>query len=160
MYRILYVDDEPALLEITKVFLEQDGEITVDTRTSAIPALSLLDSGEHDAIISDYQMPGMDGIAFLKKVRASGNKIPFILFTGKGREEVVIQALNEGADFYLQKGGDPVSQFAELSNKIRYAINSKRAEVTLREKTAELDRFFNSSPDLSVSLIPGVFSAG
>ncbi len=61
---------------------------------------------------------------------------------------MVIQALNEGADFYLQKGGDPVSQFAELSNKIRYAINSKRAEETLKEKTAELDRFFNSSLDL------------
>lgn len=148
MYRILYVDDEPALLEITKLFLERNGEITVDTRTSAIPALPLLDSGVHDAVISDYQMPGMDGIEFLKKVRASGNKIPFILFTGKGREEVVIQALNEGADFYLQKGGDPASQFAELSNKIRYAINSKRAEETLKEKTAELDRFFNSSLDL------------
>ncbi len=148
MYRILYVDDEPGLLEITKLFLERNGEIRVDTSTSAIPALPLLDSGEHDAVISDYQMPGMDGIAFLKKVRASGNKIPFILFTGKGREEVVIQALNEGADFYLQKGGDPVSQFAELSNKIRYAINSKRAEETLKEKTAELDRFFNSSLDL------------
>ncbi len=86
MYRILYVDDEPGLLEITKLFLERNGEIRVDTSTSAIPALPLLDSGEHDAVISDYQMPGMDGIAFLKKVRASGNKIPFILFTGKGRK--------------------------------------------------------------------------
>jgi PAS domain S-box-containing protein len=148
MYRILYVDDEPDLLEITKVFLEHDGEITVDTRNSAIPALPLLDSRQHDAVISDYQMPGLDGIEFLKKVRASSNNIPFILFTGKGREEVVIQALNEGADFYLQKGGDPDSQFAELSNKIRYAINSKRAEETLKEKIIELDRFFNNSPDL------------
>ncbi|MFA4848553.1 MAG: PAS domain S-box protein [Methanoregula sp.] len=148
MYRILYVDDEPDLLEIAKIFLEHDGEITVDTRNSAIPALPLLDSRQHDAVISDYQMPDMDGIEFLKKVRASGNNIPFILFTGKGREEVVIQALNEGADFYLQKGGDPDSQFAELSNKIRYAINSKRAEETLKDKTTELDRFFNNSPDL------------
>ena len=49
-----------------------------------------------DAIISDYQMPGMNGIDFLKKVPASGNSIPFILFSGRGREEVVIQALNEG----------------------------------------------------------------
>ena len=59
----------------------------------------------YDAIISDYQIPDMDGIEFLKKVRSSGNSIPFIIFTGKGREEVVIEALNAGADFYLQKGG-------------------------------------------------------
>ena len=60
-------------------------------------------------------MPDMNGIEFLKKVRASGNTIPFVLFTGRGREEVVIEALNEGANFYLQKGGEPKSQFAELS---------------------------------------------
>jgi PAS domain S-box-containing protein len=148
MYRILYVDDEKALLEIAKVFLEADGQMSVDTRASAITALPLIESAAYDAVISDYQMPGMDGIVFLKNVRAKGNTIPFILFTGKGREEVIIQALNEGADFYLQKGGDPVSQFAELSNKIRYAVNRKRAEQTLQEKTAELDRFFNSSLDL------------
>lgn len=148
MYRILYVDDESALLEVARVFLEKDGQMTVDTRTSAASALPLIESAAYDAVISDYQMPGMDGIQFLRKVREAKNSIPFILFTGRGREEIVIQALNEGADFYLQKGGDPVSQFAELSNKIRYAVNSKRAEAILREKTVELDRFFNSSLDL------------
>jgi PAS domain S-box-containing protein len=145
MYRILYVDDDPGLLEIGKIFLEQGGEIIVDTLNSAIPALALLDYQQHDAVISDYQMPGMDGIAFLKKVRAAGNNIPFILFTGKGREEVVIQALNEGADFYLQKGGDPVSQFAELSNKVRYAINSKRSAAALGESEEKYRRIVETS---------------
>ncbi|NMB79901.1 MAG: PAS domain S-box protein, partial [Methanomicrobiales archaeon] len=148
MYRILYVDDEPGLLEIAKIFLERGGEIRVDTHVSVKNALPLLMQENYDAIISDYQMPGMDGIQFLKRVREAGSTIPFILFTGKGREEIVIQALNEGADFSLQKGGEPISQFAELSNKVRYAINSKRAEEAVKEKTAELDRFFNSSLDL------------
>ena len=58
---------------------------------------------------------------------------------------MVIQALNEGADFYLQKGGDPVSQFAELSNKIRYAINSKRAEEALRESEEKYRRIVETS---------------
>ena len=57
----------------------------------------------YDAIICDYQMPEMNGIDLLKMVRAGGNKIPFIMFTGRGREEVLIEALNSGADFYLQK---------------------------------------------------------
>ena len=58
-------------------------------------------------------MPGMDGIALLALVRRQHGRLPFILFTGKGREQVVIRAINEGADFYLQKGGDPGAQFAE-----------------------------------------------
>ncbi|MCX6689152.1 MAG: PAS domain S-box protein, partial [Methanoregula sp.] len=65
--------------------------------------------------------------------RARGDKTPFILFTGKGREEVVIEALNSGADFYLQKGGDPGAQFAELSHKIRQAAARKMAEDSLRK---------------------------
>jgi len=84
-------------------------------------------SKDYDAIVSDYQMPEMDGIEFLKKVRSSGNPIPFIIFTGRGREEVAIQALSIGADYYLQKGGDPKSQFAELAHQIEQAIQKRRA---------------------------------
>ena len=64
----------------------------------------------------------------LKRLKASGNPTPFIIFTGRGREEIVIEALNNGADFYIQKGGDIKAQFAELSNKIRYAVTRNRAE--------------------------------
>ena len=82
MYTVLYVDDEPGLLEIGKLFLEEDGQFIVDTISSATDALALLDTKVYDAIISDYHMPVMDGVEFLKKVRTSGNTIPFILFTG------------------------------------------------------------------------------
>jgi DNA-binding response OmpR family regulator len=126
--RILYVDDEPGLLSIGKLFLEREGVFAVNTLTSAEVALEQLNTERYDAIISDYQMPGMDGITFLKRLKASGNTTPFIIFTGKGREEVVIEALNEGADFYLQKGGEPRAQFMELANKIRYAVTRKQVE--------------------------------
>jgi len=109
MIRLLYVDEEPTLLEIGKIFLERDGAFLVDTTSSASAALAQMESTTYDAIISDYEMPKMNGIELLKMVRTSGNTLPFILFTGRGREDVVIQALNEGADFYLQKGGDPRS---------------------------------------------------
>lgn len=138
MYQVLYVDDEPDLLEITKLYLEISHEFAVDTATSAQEILDNRDLLVYDAIISDYQMPEMDGITFLKHLKAAGNTTPFIIFTGRGREEVVIEALNNGADFYLQKGGEPKSQYAELSNKIRYAISRKQAEESLKNRLVAL----------------------
>jgi len=125
---LLYVDDEPALLEIGKLFLERTGDFSVSTAPGAETAIEHLKHHHYDAIISDYQMPGMTGIAFLKHLRSAGDTTPFIIFTGKGREEIVIQALNEGADFYIQKGGDPRAQFADLMNKILYAVRRRHAE--------------------------------
>jgi PAS domain S-box-containing protein len=133
MYSILYVDDEPMLLELAKLFLEKTGDFRVDTVTSATEALDILAKTSYDCIISDYQMPVMDGIIFLKTFRSTGNIGPFIIFTGKGREEVVIEALNNGADFYLQKGGDPKSQFVELAHKVRQAIQIRIAQKTMQD---------------------------
>jgi PAS domain S-box-containing protein len=152
MYRILYVDDEPGLLEIGKLFLEKGGQFSVDIQTSASAALMLLSSTHYDAIIADYQMPVMDGIEFLKKVRKSGSTIPFILFTGRGREEVVIQALNEGADFYLQKGGQPLAQFTELAHHVRQAIQQRRAEASIRDHERREADIINFLPDATFAI--------
>ena len=131
--RLLYVDDEPSLLDIGKLFLEEYGNFSVTTVESATAALDLLKSEPFDVIVSDYQMPGMDGIRFLIEVRKEFGHIPFILFTGRGREEIVIQAINSGADFYLQKGGDPGAQFAELSHKVRAAVSQRTNELAFKE---------------------------
>jgi PAS domain S-box-containing protein len=130
---VLYVDDEPVLLDIGKLFLEKEGKFYIETIESAPEALELLGRKQFDAIISDYQMPVMDGIQFLIEVRARFGKIPFILFTGKGREEIVIQAINNGADFYLQKGGNPDAQFAELSHQVLAIVAQRSAEKLFRE---------------------------
>jgi PAS domain S-box-containing protein len=126
--RILYVDDEPNLLEMGKLFLEQSGQFTVETSTSSQEALNSPAVSSYDVIIADYQMPFINGIEFLKEVRQRFGNLPFILFTGRGREEVVIEAINNGADFYLQKGGDPVAQFAELGHKVRQAVSRRKSE--------------------------------
>ena len=136
--RILYVDDEPSLLGIAKAFLEKTGNYSITTLESATVALERLKLEQYDAIISDYQMPDMNGIEFLKSVRKSGNSSPFIIFTGRGREEVVVDAINNGVDFYLQKGGDPRAQFAELSHKIYQAVARCRAQEELRAAYEQL----------------------
>jgi PAS domain S-box-containing protein len=129
---ILYVDDETPLLDIGKLFLEQSADFSVDTTLSALTALEILKTKTYDCIVSDYHMPKMDGISFLKAVRVSHGDLPFILFTGRGREEVVINAINNGADFYLQKGGDAVPLYTELAHKIRQAVAGRRATEKLR----------------------------
>ncbi|PKL68036.1 MAG: hypothetical protein CVV30_11880 [Methanomicrobiales archaeon HGW-Methanomicrobiales-1] len=141
---VLYVDDEPALLDLGKKFLEHDGLFAIETTPSSIEVLALLKKRDYDGIISDYQMPEMDGIALLKKVRSQYPDLPFILFTGKGREEIVIQAFDAGADYYVQKGTDIQSQFRELSHKIIRAVEKRRAERAL--KVSE-ERFRNVVED-------------
>jgi PAS domain S-box-containing protein len=151
---ILYVDDEPVLLKVGKLFLEKNGKYRVDTVLSAPEALELMQKKQYNAIISDYLMPGMDGIEFLRETRSRFGDIPFIIFTGKGREEVVIQAINNGADFYLQKGGDPTAQFAELEHKVTAAIQKHKAVETVKESESRFYKIFNTSPVLMMITDP------
>jgi PAS domain S-box-containing protein len=128
LIKCLYVDDEPALLELAKEFLENGGAVSVRTCDAPEMAMGQIDEEKPDVVISDYQMPGMDGIDLFKAVRAAGHDVPFILFTGKGREEVAIEALNAGIDFYLNKGGNPRAQFAELENVVKQLARRREAE--------------------------------
>jgi len=127
------VDDESVLFETGRVFLEKLGRFIVDTAPSAKIALEKLSTRTFDAVVSDYQMPDMNGIDLLKRIRKEYPLLPFIMFTGKGREEIAIAAFENGADFYLQKGGDPKPQFMELSLKIIAAVERRRAESAFRQ---------------------------
>jgi PAS domain S-box-containing protein len=152
-YRILYVDDEPALLDIVRLYLERKKRFIVDTATSAGEALKMMQGNPpYDAIVSDYQMPVMDGVGFLRVLRKQGDDTPFIIFTGKGREDIVIQALNEGADFYLQKGGDPASQFAELAHVIQKVVRQKRIESSIRDMERREADILNFLPDATFAI--------
>jgi PAS domain S-box-containing protein len=153
MFSVLYVDDEPDLLELTRLFLESSQEFAVSTSDSAEKALQVLEHQRFDAIISDFQMPGMNGIMFLKEVRSAYGEIPFIIFTGRGREEVVIEALNNGADFYLQKGGEPNALYAELMHVIRQTIQMRQAKTTLAEQEQRYHDIQNAN-DLIQSVAP------
>jgi len=151
--RVLCVDDEAVLLEMGKEFLEQSGEFSVDTALSARAALDILNKNSYDAIVSDYLMPEINGIEFLKTLRATDKTTPFIIFTGRGREEIVIEALNNGADFYLQKGGDPVALYQELTHVIRQSVQMKRTLTTLAEQEQRYHDLQNAN-DLIQSVAP------
>ncbi len=120
--RILFVDDEPSHLELAKEYLEDDDELLVDCASSAREAIIMMEKTPYQAVISDYCMDEIDGIAFLKMVRERFGPLPFILFTGKGEECVVIAALNNGADYYIKKGEQPDNPYRELKQKIKQAV--------------------------------------
>ncbi len=149
MISLLLVDDEPDLLEVGKIFLERSGEFNVKTCKSAYEALLILSSETFDAVVSDYQMPGMDGIQLLREVRKQYPRLPFIIFTGKGRETVVMDALEHGADFYVQKGGDPRPLFAELSHKIVKAVEKREDE----RKITHLTRLYTVLSSINQSVM-------
>jgi PAS domain S-box-containing protein len=126
LIRVLHVDDELGLLKVAKQCLEMQGPFHVDTTGSVEEALNKMKEKEYDAVVSDYQMPGKDGLEFLEEIRKSGNSIPFILFTGKGREEVAIRALNLGANRYFNKVGPPDAVYGELAYSVRDAVDKRR----------------------------------
>ncbi len=152
MYKVLYVDDEPVLLEIVKIFLEKTKEFSIDVTTSVMDVLKSEKLKSYDAIISDYQMPGMDGISFLKYVHTELGDIPFIIFTGKGKEEVVIAALNNGADFYITKGSDPRFQFDELANNIKKAVKRRQIREEYKNSAQRLSDLVNFLPDATFAI--------
>lgn len=126
LIRVLLVDDEPALFPVTKLALEKDGDVLVDLCASPAEARTLLEKRHYEVIISDYDMPGEDGITFLCHLRESGDDTPFIIFTGKGNETVAMEACNAGVDYYLTKSGSPREVFHRLKECVMRASRGYR----------------------------------
>lgn len=131
--RVLHVDDDLSVLEISKLILADMGNFEIENACCADEAFKKLQAKHYDVLISDYDMPLKDGLQFLKELREQKNNIPFILFTGKGREEIVIRALNLGADGYFNKQGDPEVVYGELIHGINLAVDRQRAKRALDE---------------------------
>jgi len=138
--RILHVDDETGFLKVAKQCLEMEGTFQVDTAVSVEEALKKMKKKTFDVIVSDYMMPEKDGLEFLKELREKKNNIPFIMFTGKGREEVAINALNFGADQYLNKIGDPETVYGELAHGIHQAVEKSEVSIKLRQSLENIRR--------------------
>ena len=144
---VLHVDDEPAFLKVAQECLQMQGAFEVDTALSVKEATEKMNKKTYDAVVCDYQMPEKDGLQFLQEVRKSGSHIPFILFTGKGREEVAIKAVNLGADGFINKTGDPETVYCELAHSIRQAVDRRRAEIKLKMSEEKYRNLFENAHD-------------
>ena len=146
--KVLHIDDEEDFLIITKEFVEKlsDGGIEVESISNPLEAIERIETKTYDVIVCDYMMEELNGLDLLRKLKTHDYDIPFIIFTGRGREEVVIKALNLGADYYLRKGLDAKSQYTELVHQIKTVFKHKIAERDLRESEEKFSLFLNNVP--------------
>ena len=144
--QVLHVDDEPDFADLTTTFLKrEDDRFTVETAHSADKGRERIDDRPPDCVVSDYNMPGMNGIEFLQAVREEYPNLPFILFTGKGSEAVASDAISAGVTDYLQKGSGS-EQYELLANRIRNAVQARR-ETERADRQEQLMRLTEFAGD-------------
>jgi PAS domain S-box-containing protein len=138
--RVLVVDDNADLVDVVAEFLEREHDgITAVTATGAEETLDRLQAETVDCIVSDYDMPETNGLELLRDVRERDPDLPFVLFTGKGSEEMASEAISAGVTEYLQKG-TATEQYTVLANRVERAVSENRA----RARQAETERRFST----------------
>ncbi|MFX0090712.1 MAG: PAS domain S-box protein [Candidatus Hodarchaeota archaeon] len=147
---ILHIDDNESFLELTRQIMAKiSADVKIKSIFSPLDALEWLKTHDCDAIVSDYQMPKLTGLELLTTLREAGNSHPFIIFTGKSREEVAIEALNHGADYYLKKEGDILRLCNELYYIIKRLVERERKhhdqinDLDAKLKEAEYRQLWN-----------------
>ena len=131
--RLLLVDDEYDLAEVTALHLERRREaFDVTVVTDGPAALDVLETETIDCVISDYEMPGMDGLELLRAVTDRDPTLPFILYTGRGSEEIASEAISAGVTDYLQKRTTS-DQYDVLANRVDNAVARRRSERAREE---------------------------
>lgn len=126
--KLLLVDDDPALLRAFARMLKCEG-FEVDTRSDGEAAVEAVRHNRYDAIVSDIDMPRLDGVAMLERVRAHDLDVPVILVTGNPTLDTAIAAIEHGALRYVPK---PV-EGDELRRMVRDAVRLHRLARAKRE---------------------------
>lgn len=152
MQSVLVIDDEPIMLDAARAFLERFGNMEVKTAASAKDALGILENTTFDALVVDYSLPEISGIELLKILRTKGDTTPVIIFTGVGREHAAIEALNNGADFFLKKGESPASEFRELVHMINRAAERRLVGRSLGISQKLLEETVNFFPNAAYAV--------
>ncbi len=145
--KVLLIDDDREGLTVTAKSLEaEDSSFDVTPIESAESARTLLSETQFDVIVCDYELKsGMNGLDFLNWIRETNPSIPFIIFTGKSREEVAIRALNLGANAYITKDIDVKYLYSELAYSIRSNVAHYRAKLALVESDARFRAAFEDA---------------
>ncbi|MFW9997913.1 MAG: response regulator, partial [Candidatus Odinarchaeota archaeon] len=159
---VLHVDDEEDFLELTRVFMKEVStestseaiSIAIDSIASSEEIMERIKKNNYDVIISDYEMPSLNGLQLLELVRKESD-IPFIILTGRGREEVAIKALNLGANYYIRKSQDPRVLYQELLVVLTSLAKYTRTKLALKQSMMYHLLLFENSPACSLFIEKG-----
>ena len=124
--RVLYVDDDKLAREMRGDVLSEYDELSVVTETNPVAAMDVLDRGDVDCVLSDFDMPEQDGLAFLETVRERDPSLPFILFTSAESTDLAVAALEAGATDFVPKSLCSIS-YRLLANRIQQAVEYHEA---------------------------------
>ncbi|MCD2201319.1 PAS domain S-box protein [Halobacterium sp. KA-4] len=146
--RVLHVDDEPDFASLTAEFMERESSrFDVVTETVATDALAHIRNDTPDCVIADHDMPSMTGIELLTAVRDDYPDLPFILFTGKGSEEIASDAISAGVTDYLQKESG-TQQYTLLANRVENAVDRYLSQQAVQEQKRRLETLVSNVPGL------------
>ena len=149
---VLLVDDDPDLRAVTASYLEREADrIAVETAAEPAGGLDVLAERDVECVVSDYEMPERDGLEFLDEVRERHPDLPFILFTGRGSEEVASEAISAGVTDYLQKRGG-TERYERLANRIVEAVEKRRAELEAEQAVEQFRAVANGASDAILSV--------
>ena len=145
---VLYVDDEHDFADRTVTVLERaNSSFTIETATTASDGLDRIAEDGYDCIISEFDLPGMNGIEFLKIVREEYPDLPFLLFTGQGSEDIASKAISAGVTDYLQKV--PGTEYYDvLANHVTNAVAHSRTDQHRQEERPVIDHALDALDDL------------
>lgn len=136
---VLHVDDDLDLAELVSTYLERvDERLSVATTSDPESALERVRNRDVDAIVSDYDMPEMNGLELLDEVRSIDENLPFVLFTGKGNEAIASEAIRRGVTDYLQKQSG-TEQYEVLANRVTNAVERQQARAQARRDQAAMN---------------------
>ena len=141
----MHVDDDLCLLEVSKQILSIENNFEIDNVISVDEAFKKMEKESYDAVVSDYEMPQKNGLDFLKELREQKRDIAFILFTGKGREDIAVKALNLGADSYIDKNGSPETVYCELADAINKTVERKKSRELLAKSESKYHALVENS---------------
>jgi PAS domain S-box-containing protein len=136
--RVLHVDDDRSLAALSAEYLErEDDRIAVHFETRPSEGVEYVEANAVDCVVCDYDMPEMNGLELLDAVREAFPRLPFILFTGKGSEEIASEAITRGVTDYLQKRPG-TEQYQLLANRILNHVERTRARRALEARESHL----------------------
>lgn len=133
--QLLIVDDEPALCKILADRLNVLYGITPDSCNSGTEALEMIQRKEYDVVVLDIEMPGMDGMEVLKRIKEIKPKLKVVMFTGHGSEDRRRLSETLGAFNYVDKidGLSKLAPMIEGAYRLRKALEDTYADVAMNE---------------------------